>query len=94
MAQLKDPAAHLEINFDKMTSEQRADVQEFMDQFSSPFELSQRKMKETRLDEKFNQLAANQSEAGAYRFDYSETADLEHMVKMGSLTPKNAALAK
>ena len=65
-----------------------------MDQFKSPFELSERKKKDLKLDDQFNRLHAGQSQAGSYRFDYSETADLDMLVKMGNMTPKNAALAK
>ena len=65
-----------------------------MDRFKSPFELSQKKKQQKELDQRYNNLVSKDSQVGAYKFDYSETLDLDHFVKMGNLDPKTAAIAK
>jgi len=51
--------------------------------------VSQRRRKEALLDEKFSQIQ-DSDHFGAYKFDYSETADLKSQVKQGLITKKQA----
>jgi len=49
---LKNPADHLDIDISKVSAEQRGEIQDILDRFSSPFTVSQRRKKEALLDEK------------------------------------------
>ena len=50
---------------------------------------------QAKIDDRLNKMTANDPEqAGAYKFNYSETQDLDNFVKSGNLSARNAALAK
>lgn len=46
----------------------------------SPFTVSQRRKKEALIDEKLREIQSG-SQVGAYKFDYSETADLQQKIE-------------
>ena len=73
---LPSPDAALTLDLTKVTPDQRSQVQDLLEDFSSPFTVSQRRKSEQLMSSKLSDLAAG-SRSGAYRFDYSETADLQ-----------------
>lgn len=86
---LTDPFEQFLIDQSKLTPEQLREAQDVLDRIQSPFNVSQRRRKEALLDEKFRQIQTN-NHYGAYKFDYSETADLRQQVKQGLITQKQA----
>ena len=59
----------------KLSSRDRSSVQDILDKIDSPFSVSQRRRKEDLIDDRLREVKAG-SHTGAYKFDYSETADL------------------
>ena len=86
---LTDPFDQFLIDQSKLTPDQLRDAQDALDRIQSPFSVSQRRRKEDLLDEKFRQIQ-DSDHFGAYKFDYSETADLKSQVKQGLITKKQA----
>ena len=67
--------AIVKIDTSKLTSRERGSVQAILDKIDSPFSVSQRRRKEDLIDDRLREVKAG-SHTGAYKFDYSETADL------------------
>lgn len=81
---LPDPSDLYKLDTNKLTAEQRGEVASILDRFQSPFSVSQNRKKEALLDEKLKQIQDG-SHTGAYKFDYSETADLKAKLAQGSM---------
>ena len=73
---LPDPMQNMQLDVSKLTSRERGSVQELLDKFDSPFTVSQRRLKEDLIDERLREVKTG-NHTGAYKFDYSETADLK-----------------
>ena len=72
---LPHPMDNMKIDTSKLTSSERGSVQAILDKIDSPFSVSQRRRKEDLIDDRLREVKAG-SHTGAYKFDYSETADL------------------
>ena len=85
MDSLPDPYDQFSIDKTKLSAEQRSEVEDIIDSLSSPFTVSQKRRKEALLDERLKQIQSG-SQSGAYKFDYSETADLKSQVEQGLMS--------
>ena len=88
VASLVDPADRYILDTNKLTTEQKGDAARVLERFQSPFSVSQRRRKEALLDEKLKQIQDG-SHTGAYKFDYSETADLKAKIAAGGMASNN-----
>ena len=89
---MPDPIDALRLDLNKVTAEERSEIQEILDQFESPFALSQKRRREAMLSDKLKQARGDAS--GAYKFDYSESADLQEKLGLGALSKKEEAQIK
>ena len=92
--QMPDPADYLNLDLSKLNAEQFGEVANTLEKFQSPFTVSQKRRKEALLEERLKEVQSGETRNGAYKFDYSETADLKTQVENGLLTPKQASQIK
>lgn len=86
---LPDPFASQMLDTSKLSAEQFGQVASLLESFQSPFQVSQRKRKEALLAEKLKQIEDGEN-AGAYKFNYSETADFEQKAALGLISKRQA----
>ena len=79
----------MRIDESKLTPEQRKEYLDILDQFATPFQMSQDQKKKSIINEKLRDLQT-QHETGSYRFDDSETSGINSLLESGKIDGKTA----